>query len=91
MNLHGTDGLLYFVKGADFKWAMVAQDAEGTSSVGSGSPYMLESGGAESRATRKRGCLGTAGFQTGGVNGALVPAAGLPSPGDATQPRLLGS
>lgn len=64
--------------------------------MGDGSPRMLKepsslSGewlaihagewwGREQSHKEKRGCLGTAGFQTGGVYGALVPAAGLPLP-----------
>lgn len=92
VNLHSTDGLLYFMKGADFKWVMVAPGCR--MDILSGEWFTIHAGewwSREQSHKEKRGCFGTAGFQTGGVYGALVPAAGLPSPGDATQPRLLGS
>lgn len=72
VNLHGTDGPLYFMKGTDFKWAMVAPGCPRDILGGESSHTCWRV--VEQRAEpqfKKRGCLGTASFQTGGVYGAL--------------------
>lgn len=72
VNLHGTDGLLYFMKGTDFKWAMVAPGCRRDILSGESSHTCWRVMEQRSEPQfRKRGCLGTASLQTGGVYGAL--------------------